>query len=148
MKEGEQGHEFFIILDGVCQVITEEAGGVIAELHSGDYCGEQALLQSCVRAASIKCETPTTCCVIEQKSFQALLGAGSKVVFANRSAKRAAVVSMPAPVRRVDRKSMIKPTGKRDWILECISGNLLFETMEEPQKLAIVDRMHLANVNS
>jgi len=147
MKEGETGHEFFIILDGTCTVLTQESG-VIAELHAGDYCGEQALLNDCVRTASIKALCHVQCVTLQQASFKQLLGESSNITFAKRDAKRTAVVSMPQPVRQVDRKSMLKPNDTRQWLLEKVGSNLLFETMTQDQKLAIIDRMHKINVTT
>jgi cGMP-dependent protein kinase len=147
MKEGDVGHEFFIILDGTCTVLTEE-NGVIAELHAGDYCGEQALLNDCERTASIQALCHVQCVTLQQRAFKNLLGEQSQVQFANRSAKRAAVVAMPQPVRPIDRKSLLKPNNKRDWLLDCVGSNLLFETMTVDQKYAIIDRMHKNMISS
>merc|ERR1719326_2204877 len=44
MKEGDKGTEFFLIVSGQCEVSTK-ARGVVAELGTGDYMGEQALLK-------------------------------------------------------------------------------------------------------
>jgi len=140
MQEGDVGHEFFIILDGTCTVSTEESG-IIAELHAGDYCGEQALLNDCVRTASIQALCLTKCVTLQQKAFRNLLGEKSRVKFAKRSAKRAAVVAVPTVSRQVDRQSLLKPNITRNWLLECVGKNLLFETMNKEQKLAIIDRM-------
>lgn len=145
MKEGEVGHEFFIILDGTCTVMTEESG-VIAELHAGDYCGEQALLNDCVRTASIQALCHVQCVTLQQRAFKNLLGKQSENMFAKRSAKRAAVVAMPVPVRPVARKSILKPSKVRNWLLERVGSNLLFETMTHEQKYAIIDRMHKRDI--
>jgi len=147
MKEGDMGNEFFIILDGTCTVLTQE-NGIIAELHAGDYCGEQALLNDCERTASIQALCNVQCVTLQQRAFKNLLGEQSQVQFANRSAKRAAVVSMPQPVRMVDRKSLLKPNNKREWLLECVGSNLLFETMTVDQKYAIIDRMHKNTISA
>lgn len=145
MQEGDVGHEFFIILEGTCTVSTEE-NGIIAELHAGDYCGEQALLNDCVRTASIQALCHIQCVTLQQKAFRNLLGEKSRVKFAKRSAKRAAVVALPKVTRQVDRQSLLKPNITRDWLLERVGTNLLFETMNKDQKLAIIDRMHKMSV--
>jgi len=142
MKEGEMGDEFFIILSGLCTVDTTECG-LIAELHPGDYCGEQALLTNCVRTASIKAKTQCQCVKLDQKAFNDLLGEQSKIKFAHRSAKRAAILTNnDEPVRDYDRMSTVKSGKTISWLLECIATNMLFETMQEDERAAIVERMH------
>lgn len=142
MKEGETGTEFFIILSGTCMVMTEEIGN-IAELQPGDYCGEQALLNDCVRAASIQAKTRVYCVKMQQKAFNSVLGSTSKVQFAKRQAKRVGVMAnTQETVREFPRKSVFKDEATKEWLLKCIKDNILFETMSMEEKTRIVAKMH------
>lgn len=141
MKEGEEGSEFFMILKGTCVVWTHEIGE-IAELHAGDYCGEQSLLNSCMRTASVQAKTSSSCLVLGREEFINLLGEQSKIKFAKRCAKRTAVLANANPIRPVSRKSVLKNNETKEWLMQAIQGNILFETMEDEQKLTVIKQMH------
>jgi CRP/FNR family transcriptional regulator, cyclic AMP receptor protein len=61
MTEGKRGVEFFVIVDGSARVTR--AGRKIAELGTGDWVGEIALL----------CEVPRTATVVASSPLQALV---------------------------------------------------------------------------
>ena len=53
MRYGDTGEDFFIIVDGKCEVLDGKETKV-ADLSQGDYCGEQSLIRQQKRNASIR----------------------------------------------------------------------------------------------
>lgn len=80
MTEGEEGDQFFIIVDGKVDV-KSNSGGHLAYLVAGDYAGEQALLKSMRRNATLTAVQKTTCLVMNKRTFEKIRGA---VKFGNR----------------------------------------------------------------
>jgi CRP-like cAMP-binding protein len=70
-KEGEIGHEFFVIVEGSVKVTRK--GRTIASRISGDFVGEIALLEEMPRTATVKAETPVRLFVLTRKDFRHLL---------------------------------------------------------------------------
>eukprot|EP01084_Bolivina_argentea_P128580 227255_1 len=93
MREGEDGDSFYIIVSGSVSVLTQKNGNeeVVATLDSGDYCGEQALLQNAKRNASLRASSDVvTTLVCSQKVFRNILANNTSIKFAKREAKRKA----------------------------------------------------------
>lgn len=74
MQEGQEGHEFFLITKGHCEVFVKDSIGdycKVSELGRGDYCGEQALISKSIkRTATVKATKATKCLVMEREEFQ------------------------------------------------------------------------------
>ena len=70
-KEGEIGHEFFVIVDGDVKVTRK--GRRVATRSSGDFVGEIALLEELRRTATVTAETPVRLFVLTRKDFRHLL---------------------------------------------------------------------------
>jgi CRP-like cAMP-binding protein len=70
-KEGEIGHEFFVIVDG--KVKVNRKGRRVATRSSGDFVGEIALLEEMPRTATVVAETPVRLIVLTRKDFRHLL---------------------------------------------------------------------------
>jgi CRP-like cAMP-binding protein len=70
-KEGEIGHEFFVIVDG--KVKVNRKGRHVATRSSGDFVGEIALLEEMPRTATVVAETPVRLIVLTRKDFRHLL---------------------------------------------------------------------------
>jgi CRP/FNR family transcriptional regulator, cyclic AMP receptor protein len=70
-KEGQQGYEFIIVLEG--EVEVRQHGEVIAKRGAGDYFGEIALLDNRPRTATIVATTPVVIEVIERREFLGLI---------------------------------------------------------------------------
>lgn len=144
MKEGDIGQEFFVITKGTCEVLKANEGKV-AILTKGDYCGEQALLTKCVRNASIKAVTDVECLMLRHHAFIKILG--TRNIFKKRTAKRVAIVtSEEEPMKPVSRDSQIKSGAVVNWLLKCVSGNVLFEDLDESQSRVIVASMYVEKV--
>lgn len=71
VREGDTGHEFFMILEGKASVA--HGGTEVATLSDGDYFGELALLDRAPRNATITAQTPMTLLVLGQREFSGVL---------------------------------------------------------------------------
>jgi CRP-like cAMP-binding protein len=76
-REGEIGHEFFVIVDGKVQVTRQ--GRRIATLGGGDFLGEIALVTELPRTATVTAETPVRLFVLTGREFHAVLDQNPKV---------------------------------------------------------------------
>ena len=70
-KEGETGHEFFVIVDGKVKVTRK--GRRVTTRGGGDFVGEIALLEDVPRTATVTAETPVRLFVLTRKDFRHLL---------------------------------------------------------------------------
>lgn len=77
MRQGDLGHEFFMIIDG--RVRIERDGQTLATLGPGDYLGEIALIEEGRRTASATAEGPTKLLVIDHRGFNSLMGTSAEV---------------------------------------------------------------------
>jgi len=77
IKEGEDGDHFYIVSKGRCEVSKNEPGSdkqvKVAELTVGDSFGEEALLASCKRNATITMVTSGTLMRLKRSDFEELL---------------------------------------------------------------------------
>jgi CRP-like cAMP-binding protein len=71
VKEGEIGHEFYLIASGSATV--RRGGRKIAGLGPGDYFGEMALLDRGPRTATIVSDEPSELILLGQREFMAVL---------------------------------------------------------------------------
>ena len=62
MRQGEEGRELFLLLDGVVEV--EVDGDVVAEIGPGALLGERALLEGGTRTATVWATTPVRAVVV------------------------------------------------------------------------------------
>jgi CRP-like cAMP-binding protein len=76
-KEGEIGHEFFVIVDGKVQVTRQ--GRRVATQGGGDFLGEIALVTEMPRTATVTAETPVRLFVLTRREFHAVLDQNPKV---------------------------------------------------------------------
>jgi CRP/FNR family transcriptional regulator, cyclic AMP receptor protein len=70
-REGQAGHEFFIVLEGEVEVRQDDR--VIATRGPGDYLGEIALLAKRPRTATVVATTPVSVEVLSRPEFMSLL---------------------------------------------------------------------------
>ena len=76
-REGDFGHEFFVIESGTAAVTRN--GESIRELGAGDFFGELALLDEDRRTATVTATSPMELVVMTRQSFRALDQAMPKV---------------------------------------------------------------------
>jgi CRP/FNR family cyclic AMP-dependent transcriptional regulator len=69
-REGDIGHEFFVVADGTAEV--KRGGTRVAELGPGDFFGEMALLGEDRRNATVTATSPMRLLVMTRQSFRAL----------------------------------------------------------------------------
>ena len=70
-KEGEFGHEFFVIVEGEAEVRRRER--TVDTLGPGDFFGEIALIEKTHRTATVTSSTPLRFFVLTSRSFWSLL---------------------------------------------------------------------------
>ena len=71
IREGESGHEVFVVVDGSFEVSRRDAGRV-AEIGSGDVVGEMALFSNRPRNATVTAVTPARLVRLLDTDFLAL----------------------------------------------------------------------------
>jgi CRP/FNR family transcriptional regulator, cyclic AMP receptor protein len=76
-KEGDIGHEFFVIVDGETQV--KRKGRSLGTRGPGDFIGEIALLEQVPRTATVTAKTDLRVFVLTSKDFHYLLAENPKV---------------------------------------------------------------------
>ena len=70
VREGDFGHEFFLIVDGTAEVVR--GGARIAERGPGEFFGEMALLDEERRTATVTAKSPMRVLVMTRQNFRAL----------------------------------------------------------------------------
>jgi CRP-like cAMP-binding protein len=72
IREGERGHEAFVVVDGRLE-ISREGRGAFAESGPGEVVGEMALFSNRPRNATVTASTPSRLLRIGDADFLALL---------------------------------------------------------------------------
>jgi putative ABC transport system ATP-binding protein len=75
IREGDTGHELFLISDG--EVKVERGGGEVARLGAGDFFGELALLSGQPRNATVVAARPLETYVLGEQDFNAAISASA-----------------------------------------------------------------------
>jgi CPA1 family monovalent cation:H+ antiporter len=70
-EQGQPGHEFFLLLHGAARCYVD--GALVANLASGDFFGEMALLDRGPRHATVVAEGTTELIVLDGREFDTLL---------------------------------------------------------------------------
>jgi len=71
-REGDQGREFFVVVEGQARVMVGDRGRVSA-LGPGASFGEMSLLDQGPRSATVEAETDMELLVLDARSFSSLL---------------------------------------------------------------------------
>jgi trk/ktr system potassium uptake protein len=71
IREGENGHEFFAIVEG--EVEVSKNGETIATEQSGDVFGEIALLHDVPRTATVTTTAPSRLFVLNRQAFRSIV---------------------------------------------------------------------------
>jgi len=69
-REGDLGHEFFVIVEGTAEVVRGDTR--LAELGAGDFFGEMALVDEERRTATVTATSPMRVLVMTRQSFRAI----------------------------------------------------------------------------
>jgi len=72
VREGDEGGEFYVIVDGTARV-TVDAGTVVADLGPGSFFGEMALLDGGDRLATVTATTELELLVLHRDEFNEML---------------------------------------------------------------------------
>lgn len=97
VKEGEIGHEFYLIAKG--SAVVKRNGRKVATLGEGSYFGEMALLDRGPRTATITTAEPCELIVLGQREFMAVLDQVPPVA-------HKLLVAMAARLRDADSKAV------------------------------------------
>ncbi|CAE7579847.1 kif1 [Symbiodinium natans] len=84
IREGDEGHEFFLLLEG--EAIASKNGRDVKTYQPGDYFGELALMYASPRAATVTAVSDCTLAVLAEEEFRRLLGPLAKFHDAENSA--------------------------------------------------------------
>jgi CRP/FNR family cyclic AMP-dependent transcriptional regulator len=76
-RQGEIGHEFFVIIEGEIDVTRD--GEHLATRSSGDFFGEIALLEEMPRTATVTAKTPLRFFVLTRQAFTRLIDDNPRV---------------------------------------------------------------------
>lgn len=144
ITQGECGSEFFVIREGEAAVEVDKES--VANLKTGDYFGENALLRDEPRTATIKATQALTLLKITREKFQEI-GLNDKLQFANRKA-----VGAGNGVRNLAVKT---PTPKNDTEKQLISDALkanenlqTMVTLDGPRIQQMIDVAWKEDVNA
>jgi ATP-binding cassette, subfamily B, bacterial len=74
VREGEEGHKFYIIVRGKFDVLkqTEDGEKRVAVLQDGDHFGEIALLRDIPRTATVRSVGPSVLLSVRREAFHQL----------------------------------------------------------------------------
>jgi CRP/FNR family transcriptional regulator, cyclic AMP receptor protein len=70
VRQGDLGHEFFVVADGTAEITID--GQHVRDAGPGDFFGEMALLDEERRTATVTASTPMTLIVMSRASFRAI----------------------------------------------------------------------------
>ena len=71
IRQGEPGHEFYVLLDGTVEVTQD--GRTIGDLGAGEWVGEVALISDVPRTATVVATSPVRLLALTDHAFQQLL---------------------------------------------------------------------------
>jgi CRP/FNR family transcriptional regulator, cyclic AMP receptor protein len=71
VREGEPGHEFFLITEGTA--IASLRGETLTTFGSGDFFGEMALVDQGPRSATVTAKSKVSLLVLGEREFSALI---------------------------------------------------------------------------
>lgn len=97
VKEGELGHEFYLIASG--SAVVRRNGRKVVSLGPGSYFGEMALLDRGPRTATVTTEEPSELIVLGQREFLGILDQVPPVA-------HKLLVTMAARLREADSKAV------------------------------------------
>ncbi|GAB5362406.1 hypothetical protein AAMO2058_000794100 [Amorphochlora amoebiformis] len=154
IRQGEKGNGFYIIQEGKAKVVVKSSGQVqqVAELKTGDYLGERALLDNAPRAATVTATANTSCLYWSAEAFYKLFTKSQlNIQFAKRVAVSAETMgdmsrkgsaqnfNMPPDATREKTEEQARI------IRKVIESNVLFRGLNEDHTTRIVELMYRLN---
>ncbi len=76
-KEGAEGHEFFVIIEGEAAVTRD--GARVATVGPGEFFGEVSLLEPVRRTATVTAQTPLRFFLVSDTAFRGLLATDPEI---------------------------------------------------------------------
>jgi uncharacterized protein YhbP (UPF0306 family) len=75
VRQGGPAEKFFIIVDGMVDVVREDGGSerVVATLGPGQFFGEVAILREMPRTATVRAATPVSVLTMDANTFRSLI---------------------------------------------------------------------------
>eukprot|EP00163_Fabomonas_tropica_P012037 TRINITY_DN2312_c0_g1_i2.p1 TRINITY_DN2312_c0_g1~~TRINITY_DN2312_c0_g1_i2.p1 ORF type:complete len:1875 (+),score=372.56 TRINITY_DN2312_c0_g1_i2:932-6556(+) len=73
VRQGDMGNEMYIISRGTVEVTNADGSVVFAELHTGSFFGERALLVNQVRNANVRAVTHCDLLILDKRDFNKIL---------------------------------------------------------------------------
>lgn len=143
MRYGDQGEEFFIIVEGKCEVLDGKETKV-ADLKQGDYCGEQSLIRQQKRNASIRAVGAVTTLTCNKANFDKIIK--GNVGFVKREAKRQAVLTTFDDSGDDGGKVASKDKETNGWLLKMVADNVMFMHLSEEQRLLVIEQMYMEDI--
>lgn len=92
-RQGDTGHEFFIVLDGHVTVLIDNKA--VAHLSQGDFFGEIALIDDRPRTATVRADGITRLLVLAHREFHALMDEFPEI-------RRAVLAALADRLRRLE----------------------------------------------
>eukprot|EP00043_Microstomoeca_roanoka_P006497 m.63247 g.63247 ORF g.63247 m.63247 type:complete len:376 (-) comp13436_c0_seq1:647-1774(-) len=86
VRQGDEGNDFFIIVDGeavVTQTNDKGESGVVGKLGKADYFGEIALLKDNKRHATVTAKGDVRCVKLDRDTFERMLGPVEEILRRN-----------------------------------------------------------------
>lgn len=155
ITQGDEGDGFYMIRVGKVVVTLRSdvndpaTASEIAQLESGDFFGETALLSKAPRGATVTAvDKEVSCFYLERQQFEELFGkeklnvrfAKRQAVSADTNTKRTYVSSIPANAVK------LKDGATTDLILKAVEHNVLFMNLDPEHKTDIVEQMYRREV--
>lgn len=155
-EEGDEADHFFIIRDGYANVMSP-TGQVVCQLISGDYFGEQSILNEAKRNACVRAgrEEPLVMWTLGRPSFVALFQKDRlNITFVER--RRMAVTAesdgksggVGSTVRRFSQPlpKAAMSDAVREMLLKAIDTSMLFRDLDTEHRLAVASVMYPSSV--
>jgi CRP-like cAMP-binding protein len=76
-REGQRGREFFVLVEGTARVTKD--GRTLADLRTGDWLGEIAILTHSPRTASARATSPVRALVLTDQAFRRIVEATPRI---------------------------------------------------------------------
>lgn len=153
IKQGTLATHFYLLKSGTAQVLLEDLDtqqeSVVADLHEGDYFGEQALLNESKRTATVIATTECVCLVLSKSKFDSVFNKEKlNVKFAKRNAISAEKMrKLYLDELKVDESATRKTAEQTKHLSDKLAEHILFQSIEDKDRNDIVNMMWRQDVS-